>query len=118
MNYIVCRYDIWVWTLSSCEGRDGVVITGGLETVVVGEVLLVDHTFFRSWRRFPFALAMILGKCFQTRADVRPGHVVKKPAVILVVRDDTTGLKDALWSYCMISDLVERVCKLFEHVEC
>ena len=51
-------------TLSYCEGRGGVVITGGLEMVVSGEVFLVDLTFFRSWRRCPFAVAMILGKCF------------------------------------------------------
>ena len=41
-------------------------------------------------------VAIIFGKCFRTRADVRPGHVVKKPAMIVVVHDDTTGLKDAL----------------------
>ena len=50
-----------------------------------------------------------MGKFFQTRADVRLGHVVKKPAVIAVVHDDTTGLKDALWRYCIMSALVERV---------
>ena len=46
-----------------------------------------------------------------------PGHVVKKPAVIVVVHDDTTGLKDALYSYCMMSNLVDRVWILFEHRE-
>ena len=60
---------------------------------------------------------MLLDKCFQTRADVRPVHVVKKPAVLAVVHDDTTGLKAALWRYCMMSDLVERVWTLFEHRE-
>ena len=77
--------------------------------VVAGEVFLVDCTFFWSWRRCPFAVAMLLGKFFRTRVDVRPGHVVKKPAVILVVHDDTEGLKAALWRYCMMSDLVDRV---------
>ena len=39
------RYVIWVRTMSSCKGRVGVVITGGLETVVAGEVFLVDLMF-------------------------------------------------------------------------
>ena len=51
VNSTVCRYAIWVLTLGSCKGRDGVVITGGLEMGVEGEVFLVDHTFFWSWRR-------------------------------------------------------------------
>ena len=51
-------------------------------------------------------------------ADLRPGHVVKNPAVIAVVHDETTGLKADLWRYCEISDLVERVWKLFDHGEC
>ena len=47
-----------------------------------------------------------------------PGHVVKKLAVIAVVHDDTTGLKAAMWRYSMMSALVKRVWKLFEHGEC
>ena len=86
--------------------------------VVAGEVFLVDCTFCRYWQRCPFAVAMLLGKCFRTRADVRPGHVVKKPAVIMVVHDVTTGLRAYLCRYCMMSDLVERVWTLFEHGEC
>ena len=31
VNYTVCRYEIWVRTLGSYEGRGGVVITGGSE---------------------------------------------------------------------------------------
>ena len=104
--------------MGSCEGRGGVVIKGGLEMVVAREFFLVDCSFCRSWRRCPFAVAMILGKCFRTRADVRPGHVVKKPAVIVVVHDNTTRLKAAMWRYCIMSDLVERVYTLFEHGEC
>ena len=103
--------------MSSCKGRGGVVITGGLKMVAVVEVFLVDHTFCWSWRRCPFAVAMLLGKCFRTRANARPGHVVKKPGVIKVVHYDMTGLKAALWRYCMMSDLVERVWTLFEHRE-
>ena len=82
--------------MSSCKGSVGVVITGGLETVVTGDVFLVDRTFCWSWRRCPFAVAMLLGKCFQTRADVSLSHVVKKPEVIAVVHDYTTVLKAAL----------------------
>ena len=63
-------------------------------------------------------VAIIFGKCFRTRADVRPGHVVKKPALITVVHDDTTWLKADLWRYCIMSDLVERVWTFFEHGEC
>ena len=37
-------------------------------------------------------VAMLLGKCFRKRAELRPGHLVKKPAVIAVVHVDTTGL--------------------------
>ena len=96
MNSIVCRYAIWVRTVSYCEVSVEVVITGGLEMVVAGEVFLVERTFCRSWRRCPFAVAMLLGKFFLTRAAVSPGHVVNKPAVIVVVNDDTTGLKAAL----------------------
>ena len=51
VNLTVCRYNIWVWTLSSYKGRGAVVITGGSEMGVVGEVVLVDRTFFRSWSR-------------------------------------------------------------------
>ena len=44
---------------------------------------------------------------------------MKKPAVITVVHVDTTGLQDARWRYCIMSDLVERVCILrwFEVLE-
>ena len=47
----VCRYAIWVRILSSCKGRGGVVITGGLDMGVEGEVFLVDRTFCSSWWR-------------------------------------------------------------------
>ena len=59
-----------------------------------------------------------MGKCFRTRAELRPGHVVKKPAVIAVIHVDMTSLKAALWRYCIMYDLVERVWTLFEHGEC
>ena len=54
---------------------------------------------------------------FSDKNGCEPGHVVKKSAVIAVVHDDTTGLKADMWRYFMMSDLVERVCTFFEHVE-
>ena len=53
----------------------------------------------------------------RTRAEVRPGHVVKKPAVMALFQVDTAGLKADRWRYCMMSDLVESVWTLFEHRE-
>ena len=117
VKYIVCRYALWVRNLGSYKGRGGFVITGGLEMVAAREVFLVDRAFCRSWQRCPFAVAMLLGKCFRTRAEVIPGHVVKKPAVIAVVYDDTALTKAAIWRYFIMSDLVERVWKLFDHRE-
>ena len=57
-------------------------------------------------------------KCLRTRAEVRPGHVVKKPEVMAAVHVDTTEMKADRWRYCIMSDLVERVWTLFEHGEC
>ena len=59
----------------------------------------------------------VLGNCLRTRAEVRPGYVVKKPEVMEVVQVDTTGMKAPRWRYCIMSDLVERVWTLFEHGE-
>ena len=58
-----------------------------------------------------------MGECFQTIVELRPGHVVKKPAVIAVVQVDTTELKAARWRYFIMSDLVERLWTFFEHGE-
>ena len=63
-------------------------------------------------------VAKLLGKFLWTRAEVRPGHVVKKPAVMAVVQVDTMGLKAARWRNYIMSDLVERVWTLFDHWEC
>ena len=60
---------------------------------VGGEVVLVDCTFFRSWRRWPLAVVRLLGKCLRTRYEVGPGHAVKKPEVMEVVQVETRGLK-------------------------
>ena len=94
------------------------MITGGLDMIVAGEVFLVDRMFCWSCRRCPFAVARILGKCFRASAELRPSHVLKKTEVIAVVQVETTGLKAALRRYCIMSDLVERVCTLFEHGAC
>ena len=63
-------------------------------------------------------VARLLGKCLRTRAEVRTGHDVKKPTVMVVVQVDKTGMKAPRWRYCIMSDLVERVWILFEHREC
>ena len=114
----VCRYAIWVRTLGLCEGRGRVVITYGSDMGVAGEVVLVDRTFFQSWRRGPFAVARLLGKCLRTRAEVSPGHVVKKPEVMAAVQVNTAGLKADRWRYWTMSYLVENACTLFENGEC
>ena len=85
---------------------------------VAGEVFVVDRTFCRSWIRWPFAVARILGKYLQTRAEVMLVHVVKKPYVMAAVQVDTTGMKADRWRYWTMSDLVERVWKLFENWGC
>ena len=108
VNSTVCRYAIWVLIPGSCKGRGGDVITGGSEMGVVGEVVLVERTFFRSWRRGHLAVVRLLGKCLRIRAEVRPGHVVKITEVMSAVQVNTMGLKDDQWRYWTMSDLVER----------
>ena len=63
------------------------------------------------------AVARLLGKCLQIRAEVGPGHVVKKTEVMTAVQVDTTGLKADQWRYWTMSDLVESVCTLLENGE-
>ena len=62
-------------------------------------------------------MARLLGKCLRTRAEVRPGHVEKKPEVMAEVQVDTTGLKADQWRYWKMSDLIEKVWTLFENGE-
>ena len=57
-------------------------------------------------------------KCLRTRAEVSPGHAVKKPEVMVAVQVKTTGLKADQWRYWTMSDLVEIVWTLFENGEC
>ena len=73
---------------------------------------------FRSWRRCPFAVARLLGKCLRTRLEVSPGHVVNNPEVMLAVQVETTGLKADRWRYWTMSNLAESVWTLFENGEC
>ena len=59
-----------------------------------------------------------MGKCLQTRAEVSPGHVVKKPEMMTAVQVDTTGLKADLWRYSTMSELVESAWTLLDNGEC
>ena len=59
-----------------------------------------------------------MGKCLRTRAEVIPGHVVKKPEVMGAVQVDTTRMKADQWKYWTMSDLVESAWTLFENGEC
>ena len=63
-------------------------------------------------------MARILGKCLRTRAEVSPGHVVKKTEVMAAFHVDRTGMKDYRWRYWTMSDLVESACTLLENGEC
>ena len=45
----------------------------------------------------PCAVMMDLGKCLRTRAEVRPGQVVKKPVSIAWIHVEGTGENAALW---------------------
>ena len=63
-------------------------------------------------------MASILGKCLRTRAEVSPGHVVKKPEVMAAFQVETTGLKSNRWRYWTMLDLVESASTLLENREC
>ena len=63
-------------------------------------------------------MARLLGNCLRTRAEVSPGHVVKKPEVMAAVQVETTGLKADQWMYWTMYDLVESAWTLFENGEC
>ena len=60
-----------------------------------GEIDFVERMFIFVLRMCPFAVAIDLGRCFFTRSDVRPGHVVKKPSSMAAIQVDGTGLKAA-----------------------
>ena len=59
-----------------------------------------------------------MGKCLRTRAEVSPGHVVKKPEVMAAFQVDTPGLKADRWRYWKMLDLVESMWTFFENGEC
>ena len=63
----------------------------------------VDRMFERVARRWPFVVASDLRRCFLTRSAVRPGQVVKKPALMAAIQVEGTGLKAALCRYVTMS---------------
>ena len=63
-------------------------------------------------------MARLLGKCLWKRAEVSPGHVVKKPELMAAVQINTKVLKDDQWRYWTMFDLVESGWLLFENREC
>ena len=63
-------------------------------------------------------MARLLGKCLQTRAEVSPGHLVKKPEVMAAVQVDTAGLKSDQWRSWKMPDLVESAWTLLDNGEC
>ena len=58
-------------------------------------------------------MARLLEKCFWTSAELRPVHVVNKPAVIVLVQVETARLKADWWRYCIMYDLVKMMWTLF-----
>ena len=62
-------------------------------------------------------MARLLGKSLQTRAEISPSRVMKKPELMVGVQVDTTGLNADRWRYWTMSDLVESTWKLLENVE-
>ena len=64
---------------SSLLDEDGVVMAGLKIFVEDGVEGLVDLTFCRSARRWPFVVARDLGRCLRTILTVRPGQVDKYP---------------------------------------
>ena len=44
------------------------------------------------------------GRCLETRLAEIPGHEVKWPRLMVVMKVDLTGLKAALWNYVAIHD--------------
>ena len=91
------------------------VIAAGMFVVVAdgGEIDFVDRMFILVLRICPFAVAIDLGRCFLTRSDVSPGHVVKKPSSMALIQVDGTGLKAAWCRYITKSRSVFWVYALF-----
>ena len=56
-------------------GLSGCCVLGG-GAVAGGVWGLVDQAFCQSCQRWPFAVASDLARCFRTKLEVRPGHVV------------------------------------------
>ena len=73
---IVLANTLWVLKLT-LGGMSDVVMKYDGGTVAEVDKGWVDRKFWRSWRRWPLAVAIALGRCLRTRAKVRPGQVVK-----------------------------------------
>jgi hypothetical protein len=63
----------------------------------VATVFVVDCRFFHLWLKWPFTVAIYLGRCLRTKSSVSPGQVAKCPARIDFshVSGTGTGLKAA-----------------------
>ena len=59
----------------------------------VGSWGLVDLMFFLASLSWPFAVAMIFGRCFDMSSSISPGHVEKLPLLIAVINVVGTGEK-------------------------
>jgi hypothetical protein len=66
--------------------RGGLVVTLGM--LLLAEWNKRPHFLFK----WPLEVVMYLVKCLFTSSMIRPGHVVKFPAVIALRKVDLTGL--------------------------
>ena len=57
----------------------------------VGYWGLVDLMFFIASLSWPFAVARIFGRCFDTSSAVSPGHVEKLPLLAAIINLVATG---------------------------
>ena len=65
--------------------------------LVVAEHGLVDLRFWRLECICPLTVDVYFSRCFFTNWAVKPGQVLKNPALIASIRVDRTGLNAALW---------------------
>jgi hypothetical protein len=61
----------------------------------VATVFFVHCRFFHLWLKWPFTVAISLGRCLRTKSSVSPVQVVKCPARIVFSHVSGTGLKAA-----------------------
>ena len=65
---------MFAWKQTSSGMEFGAVITLGITLGFI--TCLVDRIFFYSWRSYPLAVCMLLGKIFLTNSVVSPGQYV------------------------------------------